>query len=544
MGKEIVYNTTARERLLEGVNAVANAVKVTLGPKGRNVVVGYDNKSPVIINDGVSIAKEIELDDEVASVGAQLIQNVSSKTNDVVGDGTTTSAVLAQAIVTEGMKAVTAGYNPIEIRKGINLAVADIKAVIKDMSKAVSSHEEIAQVASISAGNDDFIGGLIAEAMDKVGKTGIISVSESPTEKTELKVVEGTQINRGYMSPYFINDPERNDVIFDNARILLVGASINNQKPVVPILEHFAKTKEPLVIIAENIGGDVLPTLIINTKKGVIRACAVYSPDYGEQRTNVMNDLAILTGGVYLDESAGVSLEKLSDAEAIDRYLGKAKRIVISVDKTTIITEEGENEALKVHIKGLENKLALNNFVNDFEKKRLQERLGNLGKGVAVINVGANSDIELKEKRLRIEDALNATQAAVQEGIVPGGGTTLLKAAAKVKRKKFESEDIKLGYAIVLKALEAPAKQIAYNAGVDGAVVVNKIKSNKDTSKGYDALKDRYVNMFEAGIVDPVKVTRSALENASSIAASLLTTEVAVVPKKEEPPVLQMSGIM
>lgn len=545
MGKEIVYSSSARERLLEGVNAVADAVKVTLGPKGRNVVIGYENKSPIIINDGVSIAREVELDDEVASVGAKLIQDVSSKTNDNVGDGTSTSAVLAQAIVTEGMKVVAAGYNPIELRKGINIAVEETKALLKSMATEVTTPEEVAQVAAVSAGNDDVVGGLISEAMSKVGKTGIISVGESSTEKTELKVVEGTQFKSGFMSPYFINDVDRSEVVFDNARILLYGGTISNQKSIVPLLEEFVKTKAPLVIIADNMEGDALPTLIINTKKGVIRSCAVHAPDYGEQRTNVMNDLAILTGGTYIDEASGLSIEKLNTPEVIDELLGTAKRIVIAADKTTIITEEGENEALKQHIKTLENKITLGRYANEFDKKRLQDRLANLGKGVAVINVGANSDVELKEKKLRIEDALNATQAAVEEGVVPGGGTALAKASCKLTKKKFASDGERVGYGIVVNALTAPLKQIAENAGYDGGIVLEKVIRSKDPNRGFDALGDAFVNMTKAGIIDPAKVTRSALENAASIASSLLTTEVAIVPKKqEEPTVIQMPGMI
>ena len=540
MGKEIIYSESARRRLLEGVNAVADAVKVTLGPKGRNAVIGYGNKSPIVINDGVSIAKEIELDDEVASVGAQLIKDVSSKTNDIAGDGTSTSSVLAQAIIKEGIKVISAGYNPMEIRKGINLAVSEVKEHLATMSKNVSTDSEIAQVASISAGNDEEIGNYILQAMNRVGTEGVISVGESSTEKTELKVVEGMQFDRGYMSPYFITNPEKGDIEFDDAYLLLIGGSIKSAKPLIPVLEKFAQSKAPLVIICDNMEGDALSTLAVNARQRIIRAAAVYAPDYGEQRAAMMGDIADLTNGVYIDESSGINVENVD----IEEHLGKVKRIVISKDSTTIITTDEKNPRLSEKIHFLKNILQMHGYKNEHEKKRYQERLARLDKGIAIINVGANSDIELKERKLRIEDALNATQAAVQEGIIPGGGTALLRIVDKMRQKKFESEDVKVGYNIIVKALETPLIQIANNAGVKGDVIADKVKRfNKDT-KGYDAQKNEFVDMFEAGIVDPTKVTRSALENAASISASLLTTEVAIVPKKEQDSTLRLPGMI
>lgn len=533
MAKEIVYSAAARLQLLEGVNAVANAVKVTLGPKGRNAVIGKPNGNPIIINDGVSIAKEIELDNEIQAVGAQLVQDVASKTNDVVGDGTSTSTVLAQAIVTEGIKVISAGYNPMEIRQGINIAVEEVKGYIKSIAKPVSTKEEVAQVATISAGNNEEIGNLIAEAMERVGNEGIITVAESKTNETTLKVVDGMQFDRGYISPYFINNTERSTVELDDPYILLVGKTLSSLSEVVPILERVVRDGggKPVVVIAENVEGEALSTMIVNTMRKTLKAVAVPAPEYGEQRINTMKDIAILTGATYIDPNAGFKLEDLDL-----NVLGTAKKVTVTKDHTVIVVDaEDENSKLKEQVTMLKSKLSLKTYSSDYEKQQLQERLARLDGGVAVIAVGAGSEVEMKEKKLRIEDALNATRAAVLEGVVPGGGATLAHITAKLNTKKFDSEDVKVGYAIVKKSLEAPLVQIANNAGVKGDVIAEKIKSTNDFNKGYDALKGKYVDMFKAGIIDPAKVTRSALENAANISASLLTTEVAIVPKKEQP---------
>lgn len=539
MAKEIVYSESARTQLLAGVDAVANAVKVTLGPKGRNAVIGKENGAPVIINDGVSIAKEIELDNEVQSVGAQLIKDVSARTNDAAGDGTSTATVLAQAIVKDGMKVIAGGYNPMEIRQGINIAVEEIKGYIKDASKEVSTKEEIAQVATISAGNDTVIGNLIADAMEKVGNDGIITVGESKTSDTTLKIVEGMQFNRGYISPYFVNNQERNEVIFDNAFVLLVSKSITTMKSIVPLLEQVAANGggRPLLIISENIEGEALSTLVVNNMRKVIKVCAVPAPEYGEQRVNTMQDLAILTGATYIDDAAGVKLDNAQLA-----HLGTAKKVIVTRDNTTIVVDNEENEGLKAKVKELKLKLEQQIYRDEWDKQNLQERLARLAGGVASIEVGAGSEVEMKEKKLRIEDALNATKAAVAEGIVAGGGVTLMKIAGKLKRKKFESEDVRVGYNIIARAIQVPLVQIANNAGVEGAVIADKVKNNKNINYGYDALKNTFTDMLKAGIVDPAKVTRSALENAAGISASLLTTEVAIVPKKEEPQGLQITA--
>lgn len=529
MSKDIIYSESARSELLKGVNAVADAVKVTIGPKGRNAVIGKENGTPVIINDGVSIAKEIELENEIQSVGAQLIQAVASKTNDVAGDGTSASSVLTQAIVNEGIKAITAGWNPMEVRQGIELAVKDVKEQIKSMSKPVSSKEETIQVAAISAGNNTEIGSIIADAFDKVGKDGIITVSESKTAETTLKTVEGMQFNRGYISPYFVTNRESSNVIFEDCYVLLVGKTISRLSECVGILEQVAQTGRPLLIIAENVEGEALATIITNNMRKTLKAVAISAPEYGEQRINTMKDIAVMTGGIFLDDTTGSKLE-----EATKEQLGIASRVVVGKNNTTIVVNVKNNE-LKALVRELQNKLTLKTYDSEYEERQIKERLARLAGGVAVIEVGAGSEVEMKEKKLRIEDALNATKAAIEEGIVPGGGVTLLKVARKLNRKKFDSEDIGVGYKIVVKALEAPLVQIANNAGVKGDVIADRVRRFNSDSKGYDALKNKYVDMYEAGIVDPAKVIRSSLENAANVSASLLTTEVAIVPKKEQP---------
>lgn len=535
MAKEIVYSNNARLQLLEGVNAVADAVKATIGPKGRNAAIKKANGSVVIINDGVSIAKEIELDNEIQDMGAQIIKDVSAKTNDVAGDGSSGSAVLAQAIIKEGIKMVTVGCNPMELRQGMAKAAKDIRALISANAKKVETAEEVEQVATVSAGNDSEIGKIVAEAVTKVGNDGIVTVGESKTSETELKLVEGMQFKRGYLSHYFVNDAERNEVVFENAYILLVSKTVSSMDAIVPLLENISRHGggRPLLIIAENVEGEALATLVVNNLKKVIKVCAVMAPEYGEQRTAVMKDIAVLTGAKFIDDAAGA---RLQDVTLDD--LGTAQRIIVKKDSTVIITDnKEENAELKKQIKILRNALDVQSYDNDWEKQKIQERLTRLDGVAATIEVGAGSEVEMKEKKLRIEDALNATKAAVLEGIVPGGGTTLAKIATILKNSnpEFTSNDVKVGYDIVLNALSAPITQIANNAGVKGDVVSYIVSTNTSFSYGYDALKDEYVDMYDAGIVDPAKVIRSSLENAVNISASLLTTEVAVVPKKEQP---------
>lgn len=535
MAKELIYSESARLQLLDGVNAVADAVKVTMGPKGRNAAIKKPTGDAVIINDGVSIAKEIELDNEIQDMGASLIKNVASKTNDAVGDSTTLSCVLTQAIVKEGIKMVTVGCNPIQVRQGIQKGVRDVVALISANSKKVETPEEVAQVATISAGNDSEVGKLVADAVQKVGNDGIVTVGESKSAETNLKLVEGMQFNRGYLSPYFVNNSEKSEVMMEDAYVLLFSKTINNIKSIVPLLEDIAHNGggKPLLIIAENVEGEALSTLVVNHLRKVIKVCAVSSPEYGEQRVNTMKDIAILTGGKYVDDAAGNRLEDVKVAD-----LGRAKQVIVRKDTTIIITDKKEeNELLTKQIKMLKAQLELNNFQNEWEKVKVQERLMRLDGVAATIEVGAGSEVEMKEKKLRIEDALNATKAAVLEGIIPGGGTTLAKISAILKENEPTemAPDVKAGYNIILDAIVAPITQIANNAGVKGDVVAYIVGSDKDFAKGYDALNDKYVNMFKEGIVDPAKCIRSALENAASISASLLTTEVAIVPKKEQP---------
>ena len=534
MAKELIYSESARLQLLEGVNAVADAVKVTMGPKGRNATIKKPNGDAVIINDGVSIAKEIELEGDTQDMGAQLIKDVATKTNDAAGDGTTLSTVLTQALVKEGIKMVTVGCNPIQLRQGINKAVKDVVALISANSKKVETPEQVAQVATISAGNDAEVGKIVADAVQKVGNEGIVTVGESKSAETNLKVVEGMQFNRGFLSPYFINNPEKNEAVLEDALVLLYSKSINNIKSIVPLLEDIARNGggKPLFIIAENVEGEALSTLVVNQLRKVIKVCAVSAPEYGEQRVATMKDIAILTGAKYIDDAAG---QRLEDVTVND--LGVAKQVIVKKDNTVIITDnKAENENLRKQINMLKATLEMGSYANEYEKIKIQERLMRLDGIAATIEVGAGSEIEMKEKKLRIEDALNATKAAVLEGVVPGGGTTLAKIASILKKTNIDdlSADVRAGYNIVLNALTAPITQIANNAGVKGDVVAYLVGSDTDFTYGYDALEDRYVNMYKEGIVDPAKVIRSALENAASISASLLTTEVAIVPKKEQ----------
>lgn len=531
MAKKIVFKEEARKALLVGVNAVADAVKVTIGPKGRNVILDKQNGSPQIINDGVSIAREIELDDPLENAGAKLVRDVSAKTNDVAGDGTTTAAVLAQSIVTEGLKNVTAGTNPMQIKKGISEAVKLAVEEIQSIAKEVDSSEAIAQVASISAGNDSYIGELISSAMEKVGNDGIITIGESKTSETKLKVVEGMQFDRGYISPHFVTDQERSEAKLENPFILCINRKISNLADLVPTLEHVAKSQNPLLLIADDVEGEALATLIVNTLRKVIKAVAIKAPGFGNDKRDKLEDIAKLTGGILYSEENGVKLEEIDST-----YLGKAKLVTVTKDNTTIVVDE-KTKQLEEHIVLIKNKLE--NASNDNEKDKLKERLAKLAGGVAVIEVGASTEVELRERKLRIEDALNATKAAVKEGIVPGGGVTLVKVAKYLEEYIVEHgseypSDVKVGFDIVTRALDAPIIQIANNSGVEGTVIADKVKNNLDANFGYDALNNEFVDMFEAGIVDPAKVTRSALQNAASIASMLLTTEVSVVEIKEK----------
>ena len=542
MAKKILFNEEARKALVEGVNAVADAVKVTLGPKGRNVILEKKFGGPQIVNDGVTIAKEIELKDPLQNAGAQLIKEVSSKTNDIAGDGTTTASVLAQAIVKEGIKNVTAGANPMELKKGINKAVDIAVEEIKAMARPVSTKEAISQVAAISAGNDSYIGGLIADAMDKVGKDGVITVEESKTTGTNLKVVEGMQFDKGYISPYFITDTERMETVLEDAFVLCVNKKINLIADLVPILEQVAREGRGLLIIAEDVEGEALATLVVNTMRKVLKAVAVKAPGFGDRRKAMLEDIAILTGGEMFTEELGIKLENITV-----QMLGKAKRVTVTKDNTTIVVGDENKAKVEERVKLIKRQIEASD--SEYDKEKLQERLAKLSGGVAVIEVGAASEVELKERKLRIEDALNATRAAKEEGIVPGGGVALLRVMQEMEKNintcGYATDDEKVGYRILLDALHIPLKQIAENAGCKGDVVVEHVKKLPE-NEGFDAMSNEYVDMFKEGIVDPAKVTRSALENAVSVGSMLLTTEAAVVeiPSKEAPAMPPMGGGM
>ena len=540
MAKKVVFDTTAREALLKGVNAVADAVKVTLGPKGRNVIIEKKFGTPQIVNDGVTIAKEIELKDGLENAGAQLLKDVSSKTNDVAGDGTTTASVLAQAIFKEGIKNLTAGANPMGIKRGIAEAVKCAHEEIKKMSKPVNSKEMRAQVAAISAGNDKFIGDLIADCMEVVGTDGVITVEESKTFGTDKKIVEGMQFDKGYISPYFITDAERMEATLDDAYVLCVNKKINLIADLVPILEQVARDGKSLLLIAEDVEGEALATLVVNTMRKVLRAVAVKAPGFGDRRKAMLEDIAILTGGQMFTEELGIKLENVTV-----QMLGKAKRVTVTKDETTIVVDDSTKKAVEERVNLIKKQIEASD--SEYDKEKLQERVAKLSGGVAVIEVGAASEVELKESKLRIEDALNATRAAQEEGIVPGGGVALLRVQQvlehELETRKFDDDDEKTGFKILTAALDIPLVAIANNAGAKGEVVVDAVR--KETGAyGYDALTNKYTDMFEAGIVDPAKVTRSALENAASVASMLLTTEAAVVEIPEEKPEAPMGGGM
>ena len=530
MAKRIVFDEEARKALLKGIDAVADAVKVTLGPKGRNVILTKKFGAPQIVNDGVTIAKEIELKDALENSGAQLLKEVSSKTNDVAGDGTTTASVLAQAIVREGLKNLTAGANPMSMKRGIDKAVETSVEKIKSMARPVNTKEEIAQVAAISAGNNREIGELIAEAMEKVGHDGVITVEESKSFGTNLKVVEGMQFDKGYISPYFVTDPERMEAVLEDAYVFCCNKKINLIADLVPLLEQVARDGRSLLLIAEDIEGEALATLVVNTMRKVLRAVAVKAPGFGDRRKAMLEDIAILTGGEMFTEELGIKLENVTT-----QMLGKAKRVTVTKDETTIVVGDETKEAVAERVRLIKKQIESSD--SEYDKEKLNERVAKLSGGVALIEVGAASEIELKERKLRIEDALNATRAANEEGIVPGGGVALLRVqqelTAKLDSINFASDDEKVGFKILTAALDVPLRAIARNAGAKADVVVDAVLE-KDGAFGYDALNNQYVDMFQAGIVDPAKVTRSALLNAASVGSMLLTTEAAVVELPEE----------
>lgn len=539
MAKKIVFQEEARKSLLKGIDAVADAVKVTLGPKGRNVILEKKFGAPQIVNDGVTIAKEIELKDGLENAGAQLLKEVSSKTNDVAGDGTTTASVLAQAIVKEGLKNLTAGANPMCMKRGIDKAVELSVQKIKSMSKPVNTKAETAQVATISAGNNAEIGELIAEAMEKVGHDGVITVEESKSFGTNLKVVEGMQFDKGYISPYFVTDAERMEAVLEDAYVLCVNKKINLIADLVPVLEQVARDGRSLLLIAEDVEGEALATLVVNTMRKVLRAVAVKAPGFGDRRKAMLEDIAILTGGQMFTEELGIKLENVTT-----QMMGLAKRVVVTKDETTVVVGDETKKAVDERVKLIRNQIEASD--SDYDKEKLQERVAKLSGGVAVIEVGAASEVELKERKLRIEDALNATRAANEEGIVPGGGVALVRVQQELENKlssvSFDTDDEKIGFKILTAALDVPLKAIVNNAGAKSDVVIDKVRAEKE-SFGFDALKNEFTDMIKAGIVDPAKVTRSALENAASVGSMLLTTEAAVVEVPEEKAAPDMSAM-
>ena len=534
MGKIIKFNEDARKALEVGVDTLADAVKITLGPKGRNVVLDRGFGAPMITNDGVTIAKEIELKDPIENLGAQIVKEVATKSNDVAGDGTTTATVLAQALIKEGLKMVASGANPVFIRRGMELASKKVIEELTKRAKKVESNDEIAQVGAISAGDTE-IGQLIAQAMEKVGESGVITVEEARSLDTTLEVVEGMQFDNGYLSPYMVSDSERMVVEMDNPFILITDKKISNMKELLPVLEKTVETGRPMLIIAEDVEGEALATLVVNKLRGTLNVAAVKAPAFGDRRKAMLQDIAILTGGEVISEEKGIKLENADIS-----LLGQAKKVRITKDNTVIVDGLGEKDEIQARIGQIKNAIA--ETTSDYDKEKLQERLAKLSGGVAVIKVGAATETEMKERKLRIEDALNATKAAVEEGIVPGGGTILIQIAKAIEDFKLEGEE-GLGVEIVKKALSAPLRQIVINAGIDAGVVIEKVK-NSENGIGFDAAKEEYVDMVKAGIIDPAKVTRSAIQNAVSVSSVLLTTEVAVGNEKEESPAGGMPGGM
>jgi chaperonin GroEL len=528
--KDVNFGSDARDRMLQGVNILANAVKVTLGPKGRNVVIEKSFGAPRSTKDGVSVAKEIELSDKFQNLGAQLIREVASKTNDKAGDGTTTATVLAQAIVQEGLKSVSSGRNPQDLKRGIDKAVAAVTASIKASSKKVTTNDEIAQVGTISANGDLEVGKMIAEAMAKVGNEGVITVEEAKTAETELAVVEGMQFDRGYLSPYFITNPDKMEVQLDDPQILLFEKKLSSLQPLLPVLEAVVQSGRPLLIIAEDIEGEALATLVVNKLRGGLRVAAVKAPGFGDRRKAMLEDIAILTGGTVISEDLGIKLENVALTD-----LGRAKKVTITKDDTTIVSGSGEKEGIDARIGQIKQQIA--DSTSDYDKEKLQERLAKLAGGVAVVRVGGSTEVEVKEKKDRVDDALNATRAAVEEGIVPGGGIALLKASVALADLKGDNDDQTAGINIIRRALQAPIRQISENAGVEGSIVVGKVLESKDANFGYNAQTEVYGDLVAQGVIDPAKVVRTALQDAASVAGLLITTEAAIVeaPKKSAP---------
>jgi chaperonin GroEL len=526
--KELMFNSDARAKLKKGVDALADAVRVTLGPKGRNVVIDKKFGSPTVTKDGVTVAKEVELQDPVENMGAQMVKEVATKTSDLAGDGTTTATVLAQAIFREGLKNVTAGANPMELKRGIEKAVEVVVEELKKLSTPSAGKKEIAQVGTISANNDQEIGKLIADAMEKVGKDGVITVEEAKGLETTLETVDGMQFDRGYLSPYFVTDPEKMEAVLEDAYILIHDKKISAMKELLPVLEKVAQTGKPLLIIAEDIEGEALATLVVNKLRGTLKVCGVKAPGFGDRRKEMLIDISKLTGGKVISEEVGFKLEN-----AVLNDLGRAKRVVIDKDNTTLVDGRGKQEDIEGRI--AEIKVAIDKSTSDYDREKLQERLAKLSGGVAVIHVGAATETEMKEKKARVEDALHATRAAVEEGIVPGGGVALLRTQAALDKIKG-SDDERIGVEIVRRALEEPIRMIAANAGMEGSIIVARVKEAKEKSFGYNAATDVYEDLVKAGVIDPTKVARTALQNAASIAGLLLTTECVVVERKEEKP--------
>ncbi|MDD3328843.1 MAG: chaperonin GroEL [Zoogloea sp.] len=526
--KEVKFGDSARSRMVEGINILADAVKVTLGPKGRNVVLERSFGAPTVTKDGVSVAKEIELKDKFANMGAQMVKEVASKTSDIAGDGTTTATVLAQSIVREGMKFVAAGMNPMDLKRGIDKAVVATIEELKKLSKPCSTNKEIAQVGSISANSDSSIGDIIASAMEKVGKEGVITVEDGKSLANELDVVEGMQFDRGYLSPYFINNPDKQVAILDNPFVLLFDKKISNIRDLLPVLEQVAKAGRPLLIIAEDVDGEALATLVVNNIRGILKTCAVKAPGFGDRRKAMLEDIAVLTGGQVIAEEVGLTLEKATLED-----LGQAKRIEVGKENTTLIDGAGVAERIEARVKQI--RVQIEEATSDYDREKLQERVAKLAGGVAVIKVGAATEVEMKEKKARVEDALHATRAAVEEGIVPGGGVALLRARANLSGLKGDNHDQDAGIKIVLRAMEQPLREIVANAGAEASVVVNKVTEGAGNF-GYNAATDVYGDMVEMGVLDPTKVTRTALQNAASVAGLMLTTDCMVAELAEDKP--------
>jgi chaperonin GroEL len=533
--KDVKFSTDARDRMLRGVDILANAVKVTLGPKGRNVILDKSFGAPRITKDGVTVAKEIELEDKFENMGAQMVREVASKTNDVAGDGTTTATVLAQAIVREGAKSVAAGMNPMDLKRGIDIAVTAVVKDIEKRAKKVSSSAEVAQVGTISSNGDATIGKMIAQAMQKVGNEGVITVEEAKSLDTEVEIVEGMQFDRGYISPYFITNAEKMIAELEDVYILLHEKKLSGLQAMLPLLEAIVQTGKPLLIVSEDVEGEAIATLVVNKLRGGLKVAAVKAPGFGDRRKAMLEDIAILTGGQLISEDLGIKLETVTPA-----MLGRAKKVVIEKEKTTIVNGAGKRKDIEARVAQI--KAQIEETTSDYDREKLQERLAKLAGGVAVIKVGGATEIEVKEKKDRVEDALNATRAAVEEGIVPGGGVALLRAKKAVGKLSNDNADVQAGINIVLKAIEAPIRQIAENSGVEGSIVVGKIMENKSETYGFDAQTEEYVDMIDKGIVDPAKVVRTALQDAASIAGLLVTTEAMVAEVPKEKPAMPMGG--